>query len=316
MMRGCVMHSIKGGSLAEYGLIAGLISVAAIGSLSGVGILVEAGFDNARISLDSAQNSGGGVAPVPTDSRCYDPSNLQKIGEAGWAGCEGMYIVTQAEMDSIGAYYSGDASYQVVASVDGQTYTIDNSARNIFTGQVTDMSGFFSDPLYHMGDSVTPSFSGDASYLDMSNVTEFDAIFAQNTVFNGDIGSWDVSSATSMANAFYGSAIDQDLSQWNVGSVLAFSYMFEETSGTSYGIGGWTVTSADTMDNMFLNASFNEDISGWDTTGITDMTSMFQGASNFNQDLNSWNVGNVTQCANFSTGATSWTAPKPGFGTC
>jgi len=49
---------------------------------------------------------------------------------------------------------------------------------------------------------------------------------------------------------------------------------------------------------------------------VTGMASMFENATSYNQDLSSWNVANVTFCSGFSTGATSWTLPKPNFTNC
>jgi len=43
---------------------------------------------------------------------------------------------------------------------------------------------------------------------------------------------------------------------------------------------------------------------------------MFSDAISFNQDLSSWSVNVVTDCYNFSDGATSWTLPQPNFTNC
>ena len=43
---------------------------------------------------------------------------------------------------------------------------------------------------------------------------------------------------------------------------------------------------------------------------------MFKDATSFNQDLSSWSVDGVTQCLQFSDGATSWTLPQPNFTNC
>jgi hypothetical protein len=43
---------------------------------------------------------------------------------------------------------------------------------------------------------------------------------------------------------------------------------------------------------------------------------MFSDAVSFNQDLSSWSVNGVTDCYNFSDGATSWTLPQPNFTNC
>jgi len=44
------------------------------------------------------------------------------------------------------------------------------------------------------------------------------------------------------------------------------------------------------------------------------MDGMFERATSFNRDLSGWNVGKVTRYDSFSTGASSYSQPKPTFG--
>ncbi|MBI9018687.1 MAG: BspA family leucine-rich repeat surface protein [Phycisphaerae bacterium] len=72
------------------------------------------------------------------------------------------------------------------------------------------------------------------------------------------------------------------------------------------------------MTYMFFDAwSFNGNIDGWDTSNVTNMGWMFYNASSFNQDLSGWCVTNIpTGLPSFDYGASSWTLPRPNWGTC
>lgn len=75
------------------------------------------------------------------------------------------------------------------------------------------------------------------------------------------------------------------------------------------------VTSADLM--FASNNLFNQDISSWETGHLVSAARMFEGASNFNQDLSSWCVSLIpVEPDDFASYATSWTLPKPQWGTC
>ena len=83
--------------------------------------------------------------------------------------------------------------------------------------------------------------------------------------FNQDIGSWDVSSATTMRYMFYNaSAFNQDLSSWDVSSVTNMSSMFSYASAFNQDIGSWDVSSVTQMGSMFYNAyAFDYPLCDW-----------------------------------------------------
>lgn len=92
---------------------------------------------------------GATGAHAQTHAECYNAANAQTIGQVGWTGCEGMYIVKDlAELNS--ARFNG---YQV--TYNSTSYTFSDSAHNVFTGQVTSMYWLFG------GDSI---FNGDIGY--------------------------------------------------------------------------------------------------------------------------------------------------------
>jgi len=88
----------------------------------------------------------------------------------------------------------------------------------------------------------------------------------------------------------------------------------------------WDTSNIQTMFGVFQYAtSFNANIGSWDTSNVlaqdmwgnNSMQSLFEGAENFNQDLSGWCVSQFSQePPRFSLGATSWTLPKPVWGTC
>jgi hypothetical protein len=73
------------------------------------------------------------------------------------------------------------------------------------------------------------------------------------------------------------------------------------------------------IDFMFLDAASINDpnIALWDVSNVTSMFGTFYNSLGFNQDLSNWCVsGFPSEPSEFSQGATSWTQPKPVWGTC
>ena len=149
-----------------------------------------------------------------------------------------------------------------------------------------------------------------------SNMTDMSSMF-QYSVFNQDIGSWDVSNVTDMNSMFRNSVFNQDIGSWDVSNVTDMYGMFRATAFNKP-IENWDVSNVTNMFGMFYQAStFNQDIGNWDVSNVADMRYMFYQDSAFNQNLSGWCVSDIaSKPSSFDTGASLWTEVKPVWGTC
>ncbi len=115
------------------------------------------------------------------------------------------------------------------------------------------------------------TFTG-SDALDLKGTTSLDNAFyprSKSISFSGDVHNWDVSSVTSMNDAFlFAVEFESDVSLWDVSSVTNMEGMFQYAS------------------------AFNSDISQWDISSVTSMRDMLTGTAvsteNYSSALIAW----------------------------
>jgi|SaaInlStandDraft_1057018.scaffolds.fasta_scaffold14593_4 surface protein len=186
-----------------------------------------------------------------------------------------------------------------IVSEETLRYMVDNynDVTKVCTSKVLDMLDLFN--------QNQTTFNQDISSWDVSNVLNMRGMFISAYEFNQDIGNWDVSSVTEMNFMFWNAvSFNQDISSWDVSNVTDMDLLFNAAVNFNQDISSWDVSNVTSMNSMFEAAmSFNQDISSWDVSNVTDMRQMFKGAilsagfeeyqMTFNQDISSWNVNNV-----------------------
>jgi len=181
--------------------------------------------------------------------------------------------------------------------MDSSTANPDLSALDV--SNVTNMQAMFqSAPNFNNGGS-----SGINNW-NTSSVTNMSYMFARfvntsDAAFNQPIGNWNVSNVTNMFEMFGGqnrsTAFNQNINTWNVSKVTNMGNMFNFARNFNQPLGNWNTVAVTNMANMFSGAvAFNQNISTWNVSNVTNMSLMFYAASAFNQPLNSWNVSSVT----------------------
>ena len=194
---------------------------------------------------------------------------------------------------------------------------------------VTNFSSMFAGAAkFNNGDEsdVTLSKINDWSINTVSAVN-MSSMFSSATIFNRNIGSWNVSKVTTFANMFvlardFNNGGSPSINNWsiNTASPVPMNSMFYQAYSFNQPIENWNVTSVNTMSVMFsLALAFNQPLANWErstpgnTSTLANVTSMSQmfcatipGTAKFNQNIGNWNVSGVTNFtqmfANLSNG--------------
>jgi surface protein len=154
-------------------------------------------------------------------------------------------------------------------------------------------------------------FNQDIGDWDVSSVTNMQGMFNAAPAFNQDIGDWDVSGVTTMSSMFNGASIfNQNIGSWDVGAVGNMSLMFQNATAFNQDIGSWDTSAVTTMSGMFrLAAAFNQAIGTWNVELVQNFSSMFRDATSFNQTLSGWDILAATNLSSMFQGATAFNQP-------
>ena len=141
----------------------------------------------------------------------------------------------------------------------------------------------------------------DGSSLDVSNVTDMNAMFESNSIRDlTSLADWDVSNVTNMSSMFNDNKISDltPLANWDTSKVTDMRYMFASNSISDLTpLTNWKTSKVTDMSAMFESNSISDltPLANWDTSKVTDMNHMFY--YNSIRDLTSvvnWNTSNVT----------------------
>ena len=256
-----------------------------------------------------------------TDIGAIDGNAIWTPGIRGWVpdqtiDLNSIFPISTIYFDS-GVCKCPNASVGDTATISGTVYTVVDNTNlrtevaadnfNLCISQVTDMDNLF------LNDST---FNSNINFWDTSSVTTMQNTFKGAIIFDQPLDNWNVLNVTDMSTMFDDARLfNQDIGNWDTSSVTDMSYMFRDAAVFNQDIGSWDISNVTNMSNMFDDARvFNQDIGNWDTSSVTNMKYMFRDAAVFNQDIGSWDISNVTNMSNmfydaqaFNQDISSWT---------
>ena len=266
----------------------------------------------------------------------YDDANSFKLDPPNavltWVDADGVseveVVITDANFDGTNVIYTienttitANQSFEDVSlfvDANGSSNVVYVGLNNIVmasAGAVNNEQGNIGNVTYTVVNLTTLKFlieqGDDVSKVVPSLVTDMSDLFKNNSTFNQNISTWDVSNVTNMSGMFYGAvtgsatAFNQPIGDWDVSNVTNMSRMFYGATAFNQPIGDWDVSSVTDMSAMFLSSAlisdvnaFNQPIGNWNVSNVTDMGNMFSYARNFNQNISTWDVSNVTNMSN------------------
>jgi surface protein len=149
------------------------------------------------------------------------------------------------------------------------TVYIKNDEIHDFNKAISSEGDFIKNYGCFLGEKKKVNFSK----MDVSKVTNMQAMFYETETFNEPIGHWNVSKVTDMTSMFQlAQSFNQPIGNWNVSNVTNMTEMFSEAYAFNQPIGNWNVSKVTTMYGMFYEAkSFNQPIDNWDVSKVNDI---------------------------------------------
>ena len=335
---GAPRRHLRGASLTEFGMVAGLVAVATIGAVITTGQEVERVFCTAADRVNAALGGEGydcdlviaRAAPEPdappppispdmelvVDVEAGDTVTFQFTDaeiEIDWGDGTPLQSVDTSSTATLSHTYASSGTFTVAAAGTAEQFT--SQAQT----SLVEVVSFGADV------ELTSLFGAfvDHDRLDRvarlpDTVTDIRRVFEEADGALAGLDEWDTSGISQMDRAFRNAAsMNVDLSELDVSGVSNFARLFEGASNFDADLSEWNMSSATVMTAMFAEASsFDADLSDWDVSGVIDFGGMFDGASSFDADLSGWDVTSATQRTDFDRmfrNAASFTADLSGW---
>jgi surface protein len=122
-------------------------------------------------------------------------------------------------------------------------------------------------------------------------------MFQNTALFNQDLNSWDVSKVTNFQQMFYDAILfNGNISSWSfttdVTKNISMASMFRDARAFNQDISNWNVSRVNQMQRMFQGAPLNQDMSAWDISNVTNLQLFIGKLSrvNYNALLVGWST--------------------------
>ena len=233
----------------------------------------------------------GPVAPYVTINTLISPPNDEWNGNAKTTNEVWMYTNTPSQYF---ANFSQPSSAVTVDWGDGnveEVTTYNSSAvMGYGFGSLLQKHTYASDGEYNISFSGPNKYKTTLAWLPLTDISNWDPQLAIAENSNALIGMF--------MNSSFSNEAQTQLGSWDISGATSLKWLFQNSNPLS-----------DPPLNFFTS-SFNPDISSWDVTSVTTLDRMMMAQPNFSQDLSSWdtsNIGNFWQpffgCSNLISGS-------------